>query len=859
MAPDFVATRMICDAMDKSQKCLQKERSHHEEELRCARTVEISVDLVFAAKRLLCFLRTIDSITSLHSYTPTVLRAIQRYRNCWMPLAAEAGNSECKLGDKTGTALLPSVDVQWVWHCHCLSPMAYRDFCKSKYGRVIDCPLLPDTAIEDAARNRCRKIWNERYKDEPFDIVLNLWGSTEDTTSAFPAEEPPVPEISELVAVITRQSSFYYHISQPYMWEEAFLQASLERYKCFLHIVNKSRGSIMCVPTYDIDLIWHAHQVSPVAYARDTKALLGCVVDHDDSMERGPNTKLGDSFEDTTQLWESTFGHPYERAGSLYKGSKPVNLPAPHDGSDGQQILEWVPVTLPSEFRLPDVNLKFPCLVPRRIVQVGIFIKSETNVINETKQKIVLSVRLRALQAHKLLKLDAAVVPFASNPQWQKLWLLHCEMATRGFVLEVRCQLEGCLGTLNQSKVIGSKELTWEALQNSPMLSTNTLIELTEKRWVMERKKYPLQLRLGVSIAPPVQGPYLLKSVPDRVTDDAGAMLSNLILRMNKYEPQRGRWISRTVLNHMGKECFVIRIRVAKGIWRKNGDRPEGVDWNERVIDVCEGGWTYVAGSIGYAPHKIVGTATPCADDLEHYRLSWHLSTGDSLVISRPLEVETDWEHYLEFRLMGSYTNLVRLINGRKLQYEVPNATLQEEEGFVTLIRYNAQAPQGKATALFNWRVSAMEIHPEEDVVLVLLLCTATMRSVADFGGKHHGNLFAQRRHKESKPGQKDWGSVAVENAASQSNLATWYLNTPRFTDTDEGPQSTQLHHTGPTGGACGSSCQAGEGIWSNAERASVKHQGWKQVANDSSKGSIGVWGRRTGSGIQMDLSRIAR
>lgn len=113
-------------------------------------------------------------------------------------------------------------------------------------------------------------------------------------------------------------------------------------------------------------------QVSPVAYARDTKALLGCVVDHDDSMERGPNTKLGDSFEDTTQLWESTFGHPYERAGSLYKGSKPVNLPAPHDGSDGQQILEWVPVTLPSEFRLPDVNLKFPCLVPRRIVQVSI-------------------------------------------------------------------------------------------------------------------------------------------------------------------------------------------------------------------------------------------------------------------------------------------------------------------------------------------------------------------------------------------------------------------------------------------------------------------------------------------------------
>jgi hypothetical protein len=58
-----------------------------------------------------------------------------------------------------------------------------------------------------------------------------------------------------------------------------------------------------------------------------------------------------------------------------------------------------------------------------------------------------------------------------------------------------------------------------------------------------------------------MQAPYLLKSMPDRVTDDKGAMVSNLILRLRRYEPQAGRWISRTVLNHIGKEIFVIRIR----------------------------------------------------------------------------------------------------------------------------------------------------------------------------------------------------------------------------------------------------------------------------------------------------------
>ena len=201
------------------------------------------------------------------------------------------------------------------------------------------------------------------------------------------------------------------------------------------------------------------------------------------------------------------------------------------------------------------------------------------------------------------------------------------------------------------------------------------------------------------------------------------------------------------------------------------------------------------------------------------------------------------------------------MINGRKLQYEVPNASPLEEEGFVTLIRYNSQAPQGKATALFNWKVSAMEIHPEEDVVLVLLLCTATMRSVADFGGKHHGNLFAQRRHKESKPGLKDWGSVVVDHATSQSNLASWYLNTPQLLEADDGTERI-LSHAGPMGGACGSSCQAGEGVGGYSKEGgwtAPKHQGWREVAKESSVGTMSAWGRRTGSGIQLDSSRLPK
>ena len=78
------------------------------------------------------------------------------------------------------------------------------------------------------------------------------------------------------------------------------------------------------------------------------------------------------------------------------------------------------------------------------------------------------------------------------------------------------------------------------------------------------------------------------------------------------------------------------------------------------------------------------------------------------------------------------------------------------------VLGYTSQCPQGKATALFNWKVSAMEFLPEEDAVLILLLCKATVLTVADFGGDNLGNFLIKRRMKEAKPGSRDWGSVVI-------------------------------------------------------------------------------------------------
>ena len=82
MASDPVVAAVTSKFADKPQEALRKDLSFYEEELKLAQTIEISIDLVLAAKRQLGFLRTIDSISSLHSYGPAVLQAIQRWEFC---------------------------------------------------------------------------------------------------------------------------------------------------------------------------------------------------------------------------------------------------------------------------------------------------------------------------------------------------------------------------------------------------------------------------------------------------------------------------------------------------------------------------------------------------------------------------------------------------------------------------------------------------------------------------------------------------------------------------------------------------------------------------------------------------------
>lgn len=54
----------------------------------------------------------------------------------------------------------------------------------------------------------------------------------------------------------------------------------------------------------------------------------------------------------------------------------------------------------------------------------------------------------------------------------------------------------------------------------------------------------------------------------------------------------------------------------------------------------------------------------------------------------------------------------------------------ENEDGFLTVVRFSEDNPTGKATGLLNWKLLTLEFSPEEDAVLLLLLCMSIVKSV---------------------------------------------------------------------------------------------------------------------------------
>lgn len=93
-------------------------------------------------------------------------------------------------------------------------------------------------------------------------------------------------------------------------WIDEKLDESILRYRKFFSL---ARLGTRIAPTRDIDMIWHLHMQSPVAYYNDCMSYLGRILDHDGGFGKTPEEAivLAEVFGETSQHWEKAFGEPY--------------------------------------------------------------------------------------------------------------------------------------------------------------------------------------------------------------------------------------------------------------------------------------------------------------------------------------------------------------------------------------------------------------------------------------------------------------------------------------------------------------------------------------------------------------------
>lgn len=79
------------------------------------------------------------------------------------------------------------------------------------------------------------------------------------------------------------------------------------------------------VPTYDQDLMWHAHMSHPLAYAADCFRICGRPIDHDDSVtDRSVGSRLATGASATEELWARAYpGETWRKQGGMFRGHPP--------------------------------------------------------------------------------------------------------------------------------------------------------------------------------------------------------------------------------------------------------------------------------------------------------------------------------------------------------------------------------------------------------------------------------------------------------------------------------------------------------------------------------------------------------
>ncbi|KAK2986691.1 hypothetical protein RJ640_010916 [Escallonia rubra] len=781
-----------------------------------AQKIVISEDLVAVAKRQLQFLSAVDRNRWLYKEGPALQRAIHRYNACWLPLLAK--HTEFRIME--GPLVVP-LDCEWVWHCHRLNPVRYKTDCEELYGRILDNHNVV-SSIHGTSERETKEIWNNMYPDETYDLDLTRAFSDDISKVIFGAAKYTR---YNLVSAIERQSPFFYQVSRPHMSNDLFLEAAVARYKGFLHLIKRNKERSIrrfCVPTYDIDLIWHSHQLNPVSYCKDLLEALGKVLEHDDTdSDRTKGNKLDVGFFETTEQWEKTFGSRYSRAGAMYRGSAPSPLITTPNVSNFVTKKVLSPQGYQKLIHLPDVNVVEVLLefVELRNLPEGhkgsvyvLFSKTEPDKIFNAKR------RLDILSESG----EKQIASFHCQPSGRLLFTLVSRPASN-------------LRIPRRARILGSTSISLEEfLVPVSNLSLEKWLELVPSPTDVNSK--PISIRVAISFTVPVPAPYVLRMIRSRtfsksscffplpgrvefakswtyITDEAGNEIISLHMRQ----------LPSTQVSALGSTDLMVALDydfatlISDYLLRKlnvisNFEQQPKLVNTRSYVGKPELLWSLTCMYYrNLKDAKVTNDSTPKKEVIgingsgETHHLAALVGTEWSLI-------ESQWSLQLQrtinkdghlFELTGH--RMVKLFPGRKLDYEPKHCEKRGSDcDFITAVEFSAEDPYGRAVALLDLKSGVVKVQEES----LLLLATTLAFIFADILRKegYKGiTAIAENIKERDHVSQEANGG---HDEGQRDNLASSVM-----TSTELNAEVARGNMVIPVkGGACSGSCGSGCG-----------------------------------------------
>ncbi|KAF2669986.1 hypothetical protein BT63DRAFT_423960 [Microthyrium microscopicum] len=238
---------------------------------------------------------------------------------------------------------LPPWDVALILHAHLLSPFHYKgDLDKPQYAPLAG--RLDISLFRYAARlqhlqfgdEHSFRAWSAMYPSEPFQIFEVAQDIYRGNNPFFarliqaPAQTSPTATRTSrfglnLAEAVIRQWHFSKKITAMYPQDPVprpMLDHMRLRYVKFMNLI-RLQGQ-MIVPTLDIDLVWHTHQLSSNKYEEWCIMNVGRAINHDDTIDT-PNLSSG--LEHTKQLWTQIYREDYLAPGTDAAGLAPQKDP----------------------------------------------------------------------------------------------------------------------------------------------------------------------------------------------------------------------------------------------------------------------------------------------------------------------------------------------------------------------------------------------------------------------------------------------------------------------------------------------------------------------------------------------------